>query len=65
MIRVTGADGDSFVVNEDHIIVIYDLSDVDDAEENAVLLLDTPPDRENTFAVQETQDELYYDVNFS
>lgn len=63
MIKVTSVPNEeTFALNEDYIIALYDVPD-EDAKENAVLLMDAPERRKNELAVAETMDELYYEIN--
>ena len=65
MIKVTSVrNEETFAINEDYIIALYDVPD-EDAKENAVLLIDTPKRRKNRLSVAETMDELYYEINRS
>lgn len=65
MIKVTSVrNEETFAINEDYIIALYDVPD-ENAKENAVLLMDAPKGRENELPVAETMDELYYEINRS
>jgi hypothetical protein len=65
MIKVTSVrNEETFAINEDYIIALYDVPD-EDAKENALLLIDTPKRRKNRLSVVETMDELYYEINRS
>lgn len=65
MIKVTSVrNEETFAINEDYIIALYDVPD-EDAKENAVLLIDAPKRRENELPVADTMDELYYEINRS
>lgn len=65
MIKVTSVEVDEkFVINEDYIVALIDVSD-GDAEENTLLSLDGPDRLKSYMTVTETIDELYYEINRS